>query len=240
MKLPKLLENTEKNITEVLKERKFGIAIARFLCPIVLETGQKYKREKIIQLIYDYYTKLSGKDVERKKVTLTVKAFVNDRNYFKRLEHYHGDRGYYRYIGPSDPNLVSKPHLEKTGDNTSINNLKPEHDYSNEKMGEAEVYAWCLPLYQKTPDKNGCYPIKISWAGSGGFAESYYSFKENLPEKPVYLLQFFCSNEKEAKRLKEFFHSVLMKRKINGIDGTEWFQTKPEEIINAYESFWRD
>ena len=113
------LMEIEDNMEQILKKRKFGIAIARVLCPAVLETGQEYKREEIIQLIYEYYAKVLGGSVERKKVALTVKSFVKDRNYFERLEYYQGDRGYYRYIG-SNPNHVTKHHLEEDDSNASI------------------------------------------------------------------------------------------------------------------------
>ena len=214
-----------------LKKRKFGIAIVRLLCHIMLETGREYKREKIIQLIYDYYTKMLGGNVERKKVALAIKSFVKDRDYFERLEYYQGDRGYYRYIGPANTNYftIAYLELERDGGSASINDLNPEHEYGS---GKAEVYAWCLPRYQKTPDGNGRYPITIGYAGSEGFVRRNTNIIRNLPEKPVYLLRLRCLDESTAKDIADYLHlSLKMENKqITNADGQKWFQTNWEEI----------
>ena len=234
-KATRSLVEMKETVGQVLRKRKFGIATVRFLCPVVLAMGREYKREKIIQLIYDYYTRVSGKSIEKEKVALTVKSFVKDRDNFERFKYYNGDRGYYRYIGPSNPDHVIKYHLEEDGDSEPIDNLNPEYEYGE---GEAEVYGWCLPLYQKTADPNGCYPIAIGYAGPEGFVGKNYNIVKNLPETPVYLLRFRCSDENTAKDIAEYLRLALkMKNKqITNTDGPEWFQTnwkEIEEIINT-------
>ncbi len=105
--------------------------------------------------------------------------------------------------------------------------MTPERELGK---GPCEVYAWCLPLYQQCSD--GRWPIKIGWAGTDGFRRRLRDFRENLPERPRYLLRIGCADETEARDRESVLHAWFRarKRKIDDLPGEEWFLTNPGEI----------
>ena len=125
---------------------------------------------------------------------------------------------------------------EQTHGNNDVTSgdLEAEQTYGN---GEYTVYVWCLPMYRKNPNSEGYYPIKIgktSGDSTGGFKD----LEPNLPESPVFLIEFRCPDDIEANRLEKFFHWTFTTWKINNTPGREWLSTNPEKIVLAYKMFY--
>ena len=228
-----------------LNKRPFGQPLARYLCSILLVNGEVYKREEIVNILWKWLkdNHLPSQNITLEKVQVVVKSIVKDKKvydtrYFEKDKTYESDRGYHKYIGPSRDSS-DQTQREKTNNDTSTDNEKSEQTYGD---GQYKVCAWCLPLYRKHPNPNGCYRIKIGYAESEGVIERLGSdTKANLPEIPDYLLCFRSEKKDEARILEKTLHNTLEMRqkKIKDNFGTEWFQTNPEEIIEIYEFVYK-
>lgn len=232
---------TLKELLETIQQRGLsdgnGAKRLKHLCNFVLKPGQIYQRSEIIQCLRDFYKDETGENILKEtKLTSRVKVIVRDTTYFEKIDR-GGEIGLYKFLGNSYPNHVAITHQEEDSVSASTNDLDPEHEYG---LGDAEVFGWYLPRYQKTADENGCYPIAISYAGDEGFMGKNKNIIRNLPEKPAYLLRFRCSDENIAKELAQSFCLALkMKNKqITNSYAQNWFQTnwnEIDEIVNPYK-----
>ena len=209
---------------------RFGQTVARDLLDNhhVLTHGRSYKRRDIVRLLVERFLERGGTqeggphDPARamKKLFPGKEDRSNER--FERLAF-----GMYRYIGQGSGNA--------TGPTAA-----PSHDANADPLtpddargkGAYEVYAWCLPQDEGTGDH---WPIKIGYAGEGGFCRRWQQdFATHLPMLPRYLRSFRHETEAKARKTERYLHDMLgddgRRRRVQGVPGTEWFLTSPDEI----------
>ena len=226
-----------------LNKRPFGQPLARYLCSILLVNGEVYKREEIVNILWKWLkdNHLPSQNITLEKVQVVVKSIVKDKKvydtrYFEKDKTYESDRGYHKYIGPSRDS-GDQTQREKTNNDTSTDNEKSEQIYGD---GQYKVCAWCLPLYKKHPNPNGCYRIKIGYTESEGVIERLGSdTKANLPEIPDYLLCFRSEKKDEAIKLEKVLHYILdiKQKKLKIFLGQSGFKRTRKRLlryINLY------
>ena len=218
-------------ILELAKE-PFGAEAARELCrlPGIFNFGELYKRERICEVLREQFVRRGGsRDTSKQNIASVLKKWLGGGESPFRKE----ARGRYRFMGFPDQaeyadNSAGSP--LQVSDSYDGDSLAPEKEFGE---GPCEVYAWCLPRYRETPRPR--WRIKIGRAGADGFRRRLGDFRENLPERPCYLLRIGCEDEAEAKRREDLLHAWFRERKqmIDDLPGKEWFLTNPTEIEAA-------
>ncbi len=207
----------------------FGQSVAKDLLDNhhVLKHGKLYERREIAKLLEDGFVDRGGTREEIPhdsarviKQLLSEKKRSNKR--FERISH-----GRYKYIGQGSDNATGPTAASSHG--TNADSLTPDHERGK---GAYEVYAWCLPQDEGTGDY---WPIKIGYAGEGGFRRRWQQdFATHLPVLPRYLRSFRHETEAKARNTERYLHDMLgddgRRRRVQGVPGTEWFHTSPDEI----------
>ncbi len=210
---------------------RFGAAALRELCrePGIFEPGKLYRRVEISQRLRDAFVACGGSDDTTKHdVAIVLKKWLTrPESPFRREA-----RGRYRFLGPEgEAERLRAAHDQgNSGGRVSHGDPAPEREIGE---GRHEVYAWCLPQYQVTAGRR--WPIKIGRAGPEGFARRWRDFRENLPERPRYVLRLACADEREARDREALLHAWFRTRgrKLKDLPGQEWFLTNPAEIDEA-------
>ena len=142
-------------------------------------------------------------------------------------------RGRYRFVRAAGSVGQAIGSTDTYGDGVDV--AEGAYRVPGRELGEGpyEVYAWCLPLYEKASGSR--WPIKIGMAGPGGLGRRLRDFHENLPEHPHYLLRLGCADAREARDREFLLHAWFRSRgqKLDGVPGEEWFLTNPLEIEEA-------
>lgn len=220
------------DLIEDLVKEPFGTDVARELSQKSgpFKQGTLYKRIQIIETLREEFVNRGG-DVATGKdaVARVLKKWLpsSDSPFRKEV------RGRYRYRGfqgAAEQALDVKGRGNVRSDDSSVGAPAPEREIG---AGPYEVYAWCLPRYQATSGDR--WPIKIGKAGPDGLQRRLSDFHENLPERPRYLLQLRCADEREARDREALLHAWFRSRgqKLNDLPGEEWFLTNPREIEEA-------
>ena len=207
----------------------FGVSVARDLLDehLVLTHGQTYKRREIIESLVQAYLERGGAPervplhpAQAVKKLLPEKGGSNDRFEFLVF-------GTYRYIGQGNRGVTGPAEASIQGTNSHA----PKPDCVR-GQGSYEVYAWCLPQDEGSGDH---WPIKIGYAGEGGFCRRWQQdFATHLPVLPRYLRSFRHETEAKARNMERYLHDMLgddgRQRRVQGVPGTEWFITSPDEV----------
>ena len=204
---------------------------------MLLQHNHEYKAEELKSIICDYL-KRQLPDIKKLLPNFTIDKYVigeRARKIFEKDRKLFIDVGYafYKYIAPIDGDSAHQLQQEANSD-TPSDDLEAEQTYGN---GEYTVYAWSLPMYRKHPNSEGYYSIKIGMTGKRP-EERFQAFKSDLPESPVLLIAFRCSNDTKARELEKFFHKAFTTWKTDNTPGQEWFLTNPERIVEAYERLY--
>lgn len=205
---------------------EFGLTAAKDLLDKyqVLTFGKRYKRRDIVQILVDQFLARGGAQdaipldpARRVKKILPPRDESNER--FRNLGY-----GMYEYLGQSSE---APPSSEPTAIG-SRKSIMPDREWGG---GPYEVYAWCLPQDENSDDR---WPIKIGFAGEGGFERRWQDFSTHLPVVPRYLIALRFDSEGSGRRAESYLHGMLGDdghgRRIKDIPGQEWFRTSPDEI----------
>ena len=216
-------------------EEKFGALTVEQLFERggVWQVGRVFTRAEIADILIERYRQGGGvdKDLTRDHVSRIAKKKLpgegQENQWFKKV-----GRGRYEYCGgdgeePFDS--LAESLEEDNGDGNSQRRLVADKEYGD---GDYEVYVWCLPQYENTGDR---WPVKIGFAGEGGFNRRWRDFHENLPEVPRYLIRVAFRTEAEARRFEGLLHYYFENRgcRIESIPGKEWFNVNPEQVVAA-------
>lgn len=218
------------DLIETLVTERFGTDAAREMSklPGIFARGKIYRRRQISETLESAFRDRGGR-TETAAVTQAIRKWLlGSDSPFRKVA-----RGRYQFLGVGRPSEGRDDALLPTDDGRDPSeeiSVAPERTFGS---GPCEVYAWCLPEYQRKGIDR--WPIKIGMAGEGGFTRRLRDFQENLPERPRYLLRLRCPNEPEAKRRESLLHSrfSVLKRRIDNVPGQEWFLTNPSEIEEA-------
>ena len=194
----------------------------------VLTHGQECTRKEIADSLVERFLELGG-DPEKvpEEPARAVKNLLpgkgkrsNER--FEKLA-----RGRYRYIGQGSGGATAGPTAVSSHDASAA---MPPPDHARGE-GTYEVYAWCLPQDENTDNR---WPIKIGYAGEGGFGRRWRDFAAHLPVLPRYLRSFRYETEAKARNMEGHLHYMLgddcRRQRVQDIPGREWFLTSPDEI----------
>ena len=214
-----------------LVTERFGAAALHELCrkPGLFDPGTLYPRVKISERIRDTFVGLGGSDDTTKSDVSAVlkKWLTRPESPFRREA-----RGLYRFLGPEGEAARDRAANDHAGSGgrVSLGDPAPEREMGE---GRHEVYAWCLPRYEATAGRH--WPIRIGRAGPEGFARRLRDFRENLPERPRYLLRLACAHDREARDREMLLHAWFRARgrRLRDLPGQEWFLTNPAEIEEA-------
>ena len=220
------------DLTEDLVKEPFGTDVARELCrkPGLFKPGTLYKRIQIIETLREEFVHRGGDaGTGKDAVTRVLKKWLTSSDSPFRKE----VRGRYRFRGLQgaiEQALDVRDRGNASSDASGGGATAPEREIG---AGPCEVYAWCLPRYQATSGDR--WPIKIGKAGPDGLQRRLNDFHEHLPERPRYLLQLRCADEREARDREALLHAWFRSRgqKLNDLPGEEWFLTNPSEIEEA-------
>ena len=212
----------------------FGTAAARELCRRsgLFEPGRLYRRVEISDTLRAEFVRHGGDPgtTSANVATVLKKWLLGSASPFRREM-----RGRYRFLG-IEREITQYPGTGVGGsavrDAPVDEGPTPECEIS---AGPCEVYAWCLPEYQAAG--SGRWPIRIGRAGTDGFRGRWREFRNNLPERPRYLLRLGCADEAEARRREKLLHAWFTDRgqRFEEASGNAWFLTHPYEIDDAIQ-----
>lgn len=217
-----------------LAKDPFGAAAARELCrgSGLFEPGRLYRRIEISETMRREFVRQGGASGTTTAAVATVlkKWLLTPASPFRKET-----RGHYRFLG-------SERYTERsTGAGIGGSPVRDAPmDYAPAPelevgAGPCEVYAWCMHGYKATED--GRWPVRIGRAGTEGFKGQLRDFRENLPERPRYLLRLGCADDAEARRRETLLHAWFTERgqQLDEAPGDAWFLTNPGQINEAIQ-----
>ena len=224
-------ENGDIYPTHFANSDTLSADILRHLCPYVFQKDQFGRRNSFLEALIAYHIQLTSRELKQSFSTVAALAkkslFNKESPFFVKIEGY----GNYRYIGDCVGEGYTQLVKALEPDEIKIQ-ITADQKIIAKEGGRESLYVW----WHKDSEELAKLKNNVSWAVKIGKHNSpnvyarFESYKVAIPHKIRLGLIISCKN---CSRLEKAIHTVLENRGCKiGEEGTEWFDTNVEEILD--------